>query len=123
MLFLDYLSELELSGDSLSIGFANITGYCVISGLDMGMEPICGQAYGAKQRILLRPSAAKPMVDSQHILAGVAVCSLSMGFSSKDPFKAQEKSGWFLQSLVQICPSYAAVLARMHWVHGVAIDV
>lgn len=48
MLFLDYLSELELSGDSLSIGFANITGYCVISGLDMGMEPICGQAYGVK---------------------------------------------------------------------------
>ncbi|KAF7146870.1 hypothetical protein RHSIM_Rhsim03G0033700 [Rhododendron simsii] len=43
-------------------------------------------------------------------------------FSSKDQFKAQEKSGWFLQSLVQICPSYAAILG-MHWVHGVAIDV
>ncbi|CAI9116071.1 OLC1v1017124C1 [Oldenlandia corymbosa var. corymbosa] len=53
MLFLGYLGELELAGGSLAIGFANITGYSVISGLAMGMEPICGQAYGAKQMKLL----------------------------------------------------------------------
>ncbi|KAL6180215.1 hypothetical protein ACLB2K_046882 [Fragaria x ananassa] len=53
MLFLGYLGELELAGGSLSIGFANITGYSVISGLAMGMEPICGQAYGGKQMNLL----------------------------------------------------------------------
>lgn len=53
MLFLGYLGELELAGGSLSIGVANITGYSVISGLAMGMEPICGQAYGAKRMKLL----------------------------------------------------------------------
>ncbi|XP_010553670.1 PREDICTED: protein DETOXIFICATION 48-like [Tarenaya hassleriana] len=53
MLFLGYLGELDLAGGSLAIGFANITGYSVISGLAMGMEPICGQAYGAKQMKLL----------------------------------------------------------------------
>ncbi|KAG9157349.1 hypothetical protein Leryth_004990 [Lithospermum erythrorhizon] len=53
MLFLGYLGELELAGGSLAIGFANITGYSIISGLAMGMEPICGQAYGAKQMKLL----------------------------------------------------------------------
>ncbi|XP_028802191.1 protein DETOXIFICATION 48-like [Neltuma alba] len=53
MLFLGHLGEMELAGGSLSIGFANITGYSVISGLAMGMEPICGQAYGAKQWKLL----------------------------------------------------------------------
>ncbi|CAL9159397.1 unnamed protein product [Musa hybrid cultivar] len=53
MLFLGYLGELELAGGSLSIGFANITGYSVLSGLAMGMEPICGQAFGARQRKLL----------------------------------------------------------------------
>ncbi|OIW02534.1 hypothetical protein TanjilG_12848 [Lupinus angustifolius] len=53
MIFLGYLGEMELAGGSLSIGFANITGYSVISGLAMGMEPICGQAYGAKQWKLL----------------------------------------------------------------------
>ncbi|CAL9037455.1 unnamed protein product [Musa banksii] len=52
-LFLGYLGELELASGSLSIGFANITGYSVLSGLAMGMEPICGQAFGAKQRKLL----------------------------------------------------------------------
>ncbi|XP_065882164.1 protein DETOXIFICATION 48 [Euphorbia lathyris] len=53
MLFLGFLGEVELAGGSLSIGFANITGYSIISGLAMGMEPICGQAYGAKQKKLL----------------------------------------------------------------------
>lgn len=53
MLFLGSLGELELAGGSLAIGFANITGYSVISGLAMGMEPICGQAYGARQMKLL----------------------------------------------------------------------
>ncbi|KAF8404782.1 hypothetical protein HHK36_009671 [Tetracentron sinense] len=53
MLFLGHLGELELACGSLSIAFANITGYSVISGLAMGMEPICGQAYGAKQWKLL----------------------------------------------------------------------
>lgn len=53
MLFLGHLGERELAGGSLSIGFANITGYSVISGLAMGMEPICGQAYGAKRWSLL----------------------------------------------------------------------
>ncbi|XP_022752693.1 protein DETOXIFICATION 48-like [Durio zibethinus] len=53
MVFLGYLGELELAGGSLAIGFANITGYSVISGLAMGMEPICGQAFGAKQCILV----------------------------------------------------------------------
>ncbi|KAH9303494.1 hypothetical protein KI387_043856 [Taxus chinensis] len=53
MLFLGRLGEVELAGGSLAIGFANITGYSVISGLAMGMEPICGQAYGAKRWSLL----------------------------------------------------------------------
>ncbi|KAK1415309.1 hypothetical protein QVD17_31088 [Tagetes erecta] len=47
MLFLGHLGELPLAGGSLAIGFANITGYSILSGLAMGMEPICGQAFGA----------------------------------------------------------------------------
>ncbi|XP_042468170.1 protein DETOXIFICATION 48-like [Zingiber officinale] len=53
MLFLGYLGELELAAGSLAIGFANITGYSVLSGLAMGMEPICAQAFGADRRRLL----------------------------------------------------------------------
>ncbi|XP_006852723.2 protein DETOXIFICATION 49 [Amborella trichopoda] len=53
MLFLGFLGELELSGGALAIGFANITGYSVMSGLAMGMEPICAQAFGAKQYKLM----------------------------------------------------------------------
>ncbi|KAF6176555.1 hypothetical protein GIB67_034417 [Kingdonia uniflora] len=53
MLFIGFLGELELAEVSLSIGFANITGYSIITGLSMGMEPICGQAFGAKRWSLL----------------------------------------------------------------------
>ncbi|KAA8539497.1 hypothetical protein F0562_026189 [Nyssa sinensis] len=49
MLFLGHLGDIELAGGSLSIGFANITGYSVLKGLATGMEPICCQAYGAKK--------------------------------------------------------------------------
>ncbi|KAM7273364.1 hypothetical protein ACFE04_028028 [Oxalis oulophora] len=53
MLFLGQLGELALAGGSLALGFANITGYSVLSGLAMGMEPICGQAFGAQKHKLL----------------------------------------------------------------------
>ncbi|XP_021895313.1 protein DETOXIFICATION 49 [Carica papaya] len=53
MLFLGRLGDLALAGGSLAIGFANITGYSLLSGLAMGMEPICGQAFGAKRFKLL----------------------------------------------------------------------
>lgn len=53
MLFLGRLGELALAGGSLAVGFANITGYSILSGLAMGMEPICGQAFGAKRHSLL----------------------------------------------------------------------
>lgn len=49
MLFLGHLGDIELAGGSLAIGFANITGYSVLKGLAVGMEPICYQAYGAKR--------------------------------------------------------------------------
>ncbi|XP_072963942.1 protein DETOXIFICATION 49-like [Typha angustifolia] len=53
MLFLGRLGGLALAGGSLAIGFANITGYSVLSGLAMGMEPICGQAFGAGRHALV----------------------------------------------------------------------
>ncbi|GMN32358.1 hypothetical protein TIFTF001_003644 [Ficus carica] len=53
MLFLGRLGELSLAGGSLAIGFANITAYSLLSGLAIGMEPICGQAFGAKKFKLL----------------------------------------------------------------------
>ncbi|XP_057798543.1 protein DETOXIFICATION 49-like [Salvia miltiorrhiza] len=53
MLFLGRLGDLALAGGSLAVGFANITGYSILSGLAVGMEPICGQAFGAKKYSLL----------------------------------------------------------------------
>ncbi|XP_074572903.1 protein DETOXIFICATION 49-like [Curcuma longa] len=56
MIFLGCLGRLPLAGGALAIGFANITGYSVLSGLAMGMEPLCGQAVGAHRPTLLGPA-------------------------------------------------------------------
>ncbi|KAK8519406.1 hypothetical protein V6N13_133328 [Hibiscus sabdariffa] len=53
MFFLSHLGNEELAGGSLAMGFANITGVSVIKGLSFGMDPICGQAYGAKRYSVL----------------------------------------------------------------------
>ncbi|GAU36075.1 hypothetical protein TSUD_320380 [Trifolium subterraneum] len=42
------LGSLELASGALAIGFTNITGYSVLSGLAMGMEPLCTQAIGSQ---------------------------------------------------------------------------
>ncbi|GMJ02071.1 hypothetical protein like AT5G49130 [Hibiscus trionum] len=46
------LGSLELAGGALAIGFTNISGYSVLSGLATGMESICGQAFGSKNMLL-----------------------------------------------------------------------
>ncbi|KAE8682259.1 MATE efflux family protein isoform 2 [Hibiscus syriacus] len=53
MFFLGQIGKIELAGGSLAMGFANITGYSVMKGLATGMEPICGQAFGAKKWTVL----------------------------------------------------------------------
>ncbi|GKV06713.1 hypothetical protein SLEP1_g18566 [Rubroshorea leprosula] len=53
MLFLGRLGDIELAAGSLAIAFANITGYSVLSGLALGMEPLCSQAVGAQRPKLL----------------------------------------------------------------------
>ncbi|KAF5178507.1 Detoxification-like protein [Thalictrum thalictroides] len=53
MIFLGRLGDIELAAGSLAIAFANITGYSVLSGLALGMEPLCAQAFGAKRPKLL----------------------------------------------------------------------
>ncbi|KAJ4950454.1 hypothetical protein NE237_027286 [Protea cynaroides] len=51
--FLGRLGELQLAGGALGFTFANVTGFSVLNGLCGAMEPICGQAYGAKNYKLL----------------------------------------------------------------------
>ncbi|KAJ1292608.1 hypothetical protein BS78_01G002800 [Paspalum vaginatum] len=52
--FLGRLGELELAAGTLGYSFANVTGFAVLSGLCGAMDPICGQAHGARNVPLLR---------------------------------------------------------------------
>ncbi|KAK8547209.1 hypothetical protein V6N13_097926 [Hibiscus sabdariffa] len=53
MFFLGHLGDIQLAAGSLAIAFANITGYSVLSGLALGMEPLCSQAFGSQRPKLL----------------------------------------------------------------------
>ncbi|CAI0423856.1 unnamed protein product, partial [Linum tenue] len=58
-LFLSHLGDVELAGGSLALGFYNITGVSVMKGLSAGMDPICGQAFGAKRWAVLSQTYQK----------------------------------------------------------------
>ncbi|OVA02623.1 Multi antimicrobial extrusion protein [Macleaya cordata] len=47
------LGRLDLAGGALAIGFTNITGYSVLAGLAMGMDPLCSQAFGSRNLTLV----------------------------------------------------------------------
>lgn len=48
-MFLGRLGELQLAGGALGTTLSNVTGFAILSGLSAAMEPICGQAFGAKK--------------------------------------------------------------------------
>ncbi|KAK3436369.1 hypothetical protein EUGRSUZ_C00965 [Eucalyptus grandis] len=62
MIFLGRLGDTELAAGSLAIAFANITGYSVLSGLALGMEPLCSQAFGARRPKLLAVTLHRSVV-------------------------------------------------------------
>ncbi|CAN6466525.1 unnamed protein product [Victoria cruziana] len=57
--FLGRLGRLHLAGGTLALTFANVTGFSVLTGLASAMEPICGQAFGAKNFKLLHKTLVK----------------------------------------------------------------
>uniref|UniRef100_J3NE15 Protein DETOXIFICATION n=1 Tax=Oryza brachyantha TaxID=4533 RepID=J3NE15_ORYBR len=46
VLCMGLLGRDELAGGALAVGLTNVTGYSVLSGLALGLEPVAGQAFG-----------------------------------------------------------------------------
>ncbi|XP_010519669.1 PREDICTED: protein DETOXIFICATION 52 [Tarenaya hassleriana] len=89
MLFLGHIGELELAGGSLAIAFANITGYSVLSGLALGMDPLCSQAFGAGKPKLLSLTLQRTVLFLLACAIGILVLWLNLGkimvFLHQDP--------------------------------------
>ncbi|VFQ77572.1 unnamed protein product [Cuscuta campestris] len=103
MLFLGRLGGLSLAGGSLALGFANITGYSILSGLSMGMEPICGQAFGAKKYSLLGLTLQRTIL--LLLLTSLPISLLWVNikkiliFCGQDPAIAAEAQSYLIYSL------------------------
>ncbi|CAI9291430.1 unnamed protein product [Lactuca saligna] len=67
------MGRLELAGGALAIGFTNITGYSVLSGLAMGMEPLCSQAFGSRNLTMVN-------LTLQRTILMLLFASLPIGF-------------------------------------------
>ncbi|GAB2255342.1 hypothetical protein Droror1_Dr00009120 [Drosera rotundifolia] len=79
MVFMGRLGKEALAGGSLAIGFANITGYSVLSGLAMGMDAISSQACGAKQWNLMGQTLQRTIVILFLICIPISVLWLNVG--------------------------------------------
>ncbi|KAK3405004.1 hypothetical protein EUGRSUZ_K01280 [Eucalyptus grandis] len=78
MLFLSRLGKTDLAGGSLALAFANITGYSILKGLAMGMEPICSQAFGAKKPSILIQTYQKTLLCLLLICIPISLLWLNM---------------------------------------------
>lgn len=67
--FLGRLGDLPLAGATLGFTFGNVTGFSLLNGLCGAMEPICGQAFGAKNVRLLH----KTLLMATALLLAVSV--------------------------------------------------
>ncbi|KAL8266524.1 hypothetical protein R6Q59_003868 [Mikania micrantha] len=72
--FLGRLGEFELASGALGFMFANVTGFSILNGLCGAMEPICGQAYGAKNFKLLHKTLV--MMVSLLLITSIFSCLL-----------------------------------------------
>ncbi|KAL1564121.1 protein DETOXIFICATION 51-like [Salvia divinorum] len=81
MLFLGNLGKDALAGGSLAIAIANISGYSVIYGLALGMEPISSQAFGAKQWPVLSQTLQRTL-----LLLSLACIPISILWLNIQPF-------------------------------------
>lgn len=103
MLFLGRLGSLPLAGGSLAMGFANITGYSVLSGLATGMDPICTQSHGAGRPHLLATALRRTVLLLLSASVPIALLWLSMRrilvFCGQDPAIAAAAHSFILFSL------------------------
>uniref|UniRef100_A0A803MWF5 Uncharacterized protein n=1 Tax=Chenopodium quinoa TaxID=63459 RepID=A0A803MWF5_CHEQI len=87
--FLGRLGELQLAGGALGFTFANVTGYSILTGLCGAMEPICGQAYGAKNYRLLHRTLF--MVTLLLLVATLPISILWLNISKILPLFGQQE--------------------------------
>ncbi|CAG7886805.1 protein DETOXIFICATION 51-like [Brassica rapa] len=103
MFFLGRLGDLELAAGSLAIAFANITGYSVLSGLALGMEPLCSQAFGAHRYKLLSLTLHRTVVFLLVCCVPISVLWLNVGkisvYLHQDPDIAQLAQTYLIFSL------------------------
>ncbi|XP_021723527.1 protein DETOXIFICATION 51-like [Chenopodium quinoa] len=89
MVFLGRIGDAELAAGSLAIAFANITGYSVFSGLALGMEPLCSQAFGACRPKLLSLTLQRCVIFLLVCCLPISVFWLNMssilGYLHQDP--------------------------------------
>ncbi|WJX30225.1 hypothetical protein P8452_18788 [Trifolium repens] len=123
MMFLGKLGDVELASGSLAIAFANITGYSVLSGLSLGMEPLCSQAFGANRPKLLSLTLQRIYLRAQSITFPVTLASL-VGTFLHLPFNflllKRGISGIAIASAVSNF-SVLVVLILYVWISGVHI--
>ncbi|KAI5060261.1 hypothetical protein GOP47_0024681 [Adiantum capillus-veneris] len=79
VVFVGHLGELALSSSSIATSIANVTGLCIMTGMASGLETLCGQAFGAKQYLLLGQYLQVGIICSNTLAVLISLIYVYMG--------------------------------------------
>ncbi|XP_016903202.2 protein DETOXIFICATION 16-like isoform X2 [Cucumis melo] len=107
IMFIGHLGELQLSGASMALSFAGVTGFSLLLGMGSALETLCGQSYGGKQYEMLGIHMQRAMVVLSLICIPIALLWASieqiLTFLKQDPL-ISEQAGiygkWLIPSII-----------------------
>uniref|UniRef100_A0A9I9DZE7 Protein DETOXIFICATION 16-like n=1 Tax=Cucumis melo TaxID=3656 RepID=A0A9I9DZE7_CUCME len=107
IMFIGHLGELQLSGASMALSFAGVTGFSLLLGMGSALETLCGQSFGGKQYEMLGIHMQRAMVVLSLICIPIALLWASieqiLTFLKQDPL-ISEQAGiygkWLIPSII-----------------------
>uniref|UniRef100_A0A7N0UDP1 Protein DETOXIFICATION n=1 Tax=Kalanchoe fedtschenkoi TaxID=63787 RepID=A0A7N0UDP1_KALFE len=109
--FLGQLRDVELAGGALGLAFGNATGFSVIKGLSLGMDPICSQAFGARRWAVIRQTYLKTFC----LLLSVAIF-ISCLWLNAEPLFLMLHQDWEITKVANVYLAYLIpeLIAQAH---------
>ncbi|XP_022135301.1 protein DETOXIFICATION 16-like isoform X2 [Momordica charantia] len=121
IMFIGHLGELPLSGASMALSFAGVTGFSLLLGMGSALETLCGQAYGAKQYHMLGIHMQRGMVVLSILCIPIALlwASIPQIFTllKQDPL-ISEQAGIYAQWLIPSIIPYGLLQCQLRFLQA-----
>ncbi|XP_040385809.1 protein DETOXIFICATION 55-like [Oryza brachyantha] len=118
VLCMGLLGRDELAGGALAVGLTNVTGYSVLSGLALGLEPVAGQAFGSGNpgaaRRALRRAVLLLLAASLPVAALWACAGRAMRAAQQDAAVARVAGSYCRYAIPDLAATSVLLPARVY---------